>query len=283
MTTTEVTPFTVVPARVSRNTRVSGSLRRLTFCGEDLRWVADNGYDQRIKLLLPVEGAEDSAAGLAGLDAVPRHGDWYTQWRTMPSRDRPVMRTYTVRNVRPDLGELDIDLVDHGDIGPASRFARQARPGDRALLVVPDARYDGTHGGVEFRHDLAGHVEQLIVGDESALPAVCGILERLPSRASGLVCLEVGSDTDLTDVGCPPGMTLRWCLRAERRGMLQRAEVDGWLRARPNSPEAPELSAWIAGESAVVRDLRHLLVREHHVPRSAVTFMGYWREGHAEC
>lgn len=49
------------------------------------------------------------------------------------------------------------------------------------------------------------------------------------------------------------------------------------------SPEAvtatPDLYGWLAGEAGVIKRLRRLLVQEHRVPRSAVAFMGYWRQG----
>jgi NADPH-dependent ferric siderophore reductase len=37
--------------------------------------------------------------------------------------------------------------------------------------------------------------------------------------------------------------------------------------------------AWLAGEAGVVKGLRRHLVSEVGVPRTAVAFMGYWREG----
>lgn len=40
--------------------------------------------------------------------------------------------------------------------------------------------------------------------------------------------------------------------------------------------------AWIAGEAAVIKDLRRYLVREVGIDRKQVAFMGYWRQGKAE-
>ena len=40
--------------------------------------------------------------------------------------------------------------------------------------------------------------------------------------------------------------------------------------------------AWIAGEAAVIKDLRRYLVRDVGIDRKQVAFMGYWREGKAE-
>jgi NADPH-dependent ferric siderophore reductase len=40
--------------------------------------------------------------------------------------------------------------------------------------------------------------------------------------------------------------------------------------------------AWIAGEAAVIKDLRRYLVRDVGIDRKQVAFMGYWRTGKAE-
>ena len=40
--------------------------------------------------------------------------------------------------------------------------------------------------------------------------------------------------------------------------------------------------AWVAGEAAVVRELRRHLIAEHGLDRSSAAFLGYWRAGRAE-
>ena len=40
--------------------------------------------------------------------------------------------------------------------------------------------------------------------------------------------------------------------------------------------------AWMAGEAAVIKDLRRYLVRDVGIDRKQVAFMGYWRQGKAE-
>ncbi|KNX37243.1 siderophore-interacting protein [Luteipulveratus halotolerans] len=297
-----VRPFEMFRAQVRAVTRVSPHLVRLTFGGEALHELADIGFDQRIKLILPTRGA--------GLDDMPMGEDWFLQWRVLPTDARPVIRTYTVRAVRAEAGEVDIDMVDHGDAGPASAFAGSARPGDEVILYGPHAAYDGVPGGMEFRVDLAGETDQLIVGDESAGPAIAAILERLPAHARGLACLEVGSSDDVLDLRAPAGVEVRWCVRDGARGECQREHVRQWLDAHPivgsawdgsttvladgedsaywevtteRTDQVPPLSAWIAGESSSVKAMRRMLVGEYDIPKSAVAFMGYWREGHREC
>ena len=48
-----------------------------------------------------------------------------------------------------------------------------------------------------------------------------------------------------------------------------------------NGGAASGCYAWLAGEAGVVRTLRRRLVGDLGVPRGAVAFMGYWRQGAA--
>jgi len=51
----------------------------------------------------------------------------------------------------------------------------------------------------------------------------------------------------------------------------------------PHLPSgALPFSAWLAGEAAVIKDLRRYLVRDVGIDRKQVAFMGYWRQGKAE-
>ena len=43
--------------------------------------------------------------------------------RAMPEDTRPDLRWYTVRAHRPEVAEIDVDFVVHGDAGPGTRCA----------------------------------------------------------------------------------------------------------------------------------------------------------------
>ncbi|WP_461172969.1 siderophore-interacting protein [Arthrobacter sp. Z1-9] len=64
----------------------------------------------------------------------------------------------------------------------------------------------------------------------------------------------------------------------------QRMETDE-IQATKN-PDMPAgampFYAWIAGEAAVIKDMRRYLVRDVGIDRKQVAFMGYWRQGKAE-
>ncbi|ASW55361.1 siderophore-interacting protein [Plantactinospora sp. KBS50] len=204
--TLPVAPWRVFDIEVRALRRLSPSFLRVTFTGAELDRFADNGFDQRIKLALPTP---DRPVG-----CLPAGADWYRQWRDLPDDQRSPIRTYTVRAVRQAAQEVDVDLVLHGDGGPATRWARQARVGDRVALVGPDAGHPGPHGGLEFQPPAGGRL--LIAGDETAAPAICGILERLPADARGHALIEVPEPADTLPVTAPAGMSVAWLARAGR-------------------------------------------------------------------
>ncbi|MEV5823411.1 siderophore-interacting protein [Micromonospora haikouensis] len=294
--TLPIAPWRLFDVEVRAVRRLSPSFVRVTFTGADLDRFADNGYDQRIKLALPLPGQ-------AGVN-LPEGPDWYACYRALPEHLRNPVRTYTVRAARPDLAEVDVDLVLHGDGGPATRWARRVCPGDRAALLGPDAGFDGEHGGIEFRPPPAGRL--LLAGDETAVPAITAILERLPADARGQALLEVPEPADALGVAAPPGMRVTWLPRADGRhgsrlvpavaaaadllcgptpgaGPVADVDVDRELLWEVPTPATPvPLYAWLAGEAGVIRTLRRHLVAERGLDRRAVAFMGYWRLGRAD-
>ena len=278
--------------RVAAVRRLSPSFVRLTMTGPDLDELADNGWDQRLKVLLP-----DAHGGYAMLPTGP---DWYAAWRALPPERQNPIRTYTVRSVRPSVREVDVDLVLHGDAGPASRFASRARVGDQVVLLGPNARFAGAHGGLEFRPSK-GHVgPTLMAGDATAVPAVLNVLEALPAGAFGEALLEVPDAGDITDTPVPAGFRVTWlvhpptgsALPGAVRAAVARLGIRGGTGAEvepepddellwdvPEQARVDDVYAWLAGESSLITGLRRYLVRDLGVDRAAVAFMGYWREG----
>ncbi len=294
-----VAPWRQFAVDVAAVTPLSPSFVRVTFSGPDLDRFADNGYDQRIKLLFPVPGH--------GFAHLPDGPDWYERWRALPEGHRNPFRTYTARAVRRHLRELDVDLVLHGATGPASRWALSAKAGDPVRLLGPDAAFDGNHGGIEFRPPADGSTV-LLAGDETAVPAICSILERLPEHSRGEAVLEVPHGADRLAVAAPAGVVVSWVARERAphgsglvpaviaaAGRLlpgagtgagaELADVDvddAILWEVPAAAPDDSLYAWLAGEAGVIRGLRRHLVAERGMDRKAVAFMGYWRLGRAE-
>ncbi len=182
---------------MARVEQLSPSFRRFTFTGPELDLFGDPGLDVRIKFVLP---APDG-----GYEHLVRDAEsWYAAWRDQPEERRNPLRTYTTVAVRPEAREVDVDVVLHGDAGPASRWALAAEVGTPLVLLGPDATFDGPAGGIEFRPPTRPHA-LLLAGDETALPAIAAICEDLPADAWGEVYVEVPHVGDARDLVTPPG------------------------------------------------------------------------------
>lgn len=269
MTHAETAPFQFFRLQVDRTRRLGPSLVRVTFTGDDLKNFAAGGRDQSLSLFLPHPGQE--APVLPPLD----NPDMYAilgAWRALPEDERAVMRSYTVREQRTEpVNEVDIDFALHEDGGPACRWAAQAKPGDRVVVLGP-AVADNT--GVRFR--LPEDADSVLIwADETALPAASAILEWLPAETRAQVFLEVPYSGDRAELATRADATVTWLVREEGApsavDAVRNAELPG---------EAPYV--WIAGESGAVKALRRHFVRERELDRRRVTFVGYWRKGLSE-
>lgn len=273
--------YSVFPARVARTEALSPTFLRVVLTGEGFEHVGDTCLDQRAKIVLPL--ADD------GFAHFPDDENWYPAWRQLPDARRNPFRTVTVRRVRPDAREVDVDIALHGDLGPLSRWASGCRPGDPCLFVGPDARSpEAARVGLEWR---PGHARRVLVaGDETAVPAIASILEKAPDDLVGDAWLEVPTDDDRLELVAPAGVTLHWLPRAGRPhgDLLVEALTGSAARAEDSEDvlwdvaDAPgERYAWIAGEAGAVRTLRRHLVASGW-DKVDVSFMGYWRAGRAE-
>lgn len=214
-------PFAVT---LTRREQLSDNFFRLTFSGPDLTEFADTCLDQRIKLVFGTDAQLDEAAAAES---------WLDWWRGQPNETRPIMRTYTARFVRREAAELDVDFVTHGTDGPASRFALEAQPGDRLIVVGAYADHpEADTQGLAWRRDGASSV--LLVGDETAQPAIANILRSLPAHVTGAAFIEVPSPGDAMDIDTAAEVAVTYLPRsaADERGSLLTEAVFAWTDAR---------------------------------------------------
>ena len=295
-------PFDFFPAQVVRKLQLTPSLTRITFHHPSLARFADPGFDQRIKLVFaPEEGIMDELVG---------NEDWFAAYRGLADEVRPALRTYTTRYVRHADAEVDVDMVNHAPLGPAAHWVRSAQPGDAIWLLGPAAGYEGEAGGVDFVPP-AQTESLLLVGDETAAPAISVILEQLPATAVGRALVELPEQADAGYLPSHPGIEItalsrgagQWgsklipavsaaaaeLVPAGTPAEVEEIDVDQellWDVPRTakggKALKRAKLYAWIAGEAGMVKVLRRLLVAERGIDRRAVAFMGYWRLGRAE-
>jgi NADPH-dependent ferric siderophore reductase len=195
----------------------------------------------------------------------------------LPAAKKPVVRTITVRSADAAARELAVDIAVHGDHGAAGPWAANARPGQPAYLMGPSGAYSP---------DPAADWH-LMVGDETALPAISVALEALPSNAIGQVFIEVADPADEIPLAAPDGVQINWILRGGR------ADLVGEERAGDHSPlvEAVKTAHWLPGQvhafvhgeaQAVMHNLRPYIRKEHGVDAKWASISGYWRRGRTE-
>jgi NADPH-dependent ferric siderophore reductase len=189
---------------------------------------------------------------------------------TLPKQDRPARRTYTVRAVDHGTRTIAIDFVVHGDDGLAGPWAASAQPGDRLALSGPG-------GGYAPSDDPA--VTHVLLGDDSALPAIGAALEAMHASATGVALVEVAGPGDEQAIRHPAGVDLRWLHRdatgAEPGTLLLAAA--GAL-PRPSSP----VQVFAHGERAAMKAIRRLLQDEWQLEKRDLSLSAYWALGRAE-
>ncbi|MER5457645.1 MULTISPECIES: siderophore-interacting protein [unclassified Micromonospora] len=247
-------PIKVTTARVLRTERPTAHVIRLVLGGEELVGLPLGEYtDTYIKIVFPVDGVD-----------YPRPMDLAAIRRELPREHYPRLRAYTVRNWDAATGEMTVDVVHHGDEGLGGPWAAALRPGDEVLFVGPGGAYAPSP-------EADWH---LLVGDESAMPAIAASLARLPAGAPAYVFVEVDGPLDEQPLPSPGAVAVTWLHRGARP--VGEALVDA-VRGLDFPPGA--VQAFVHGEAGFVRQLRKLLRVERGVPRDALSISGYWRRG----
>ncbi|BBG00081.1 NADPH-dependent ferric siderophore reductase [Pseudonocardia autotrophica] len=251
---------------VQRSERISPHFVSVTVGGDDVRHLEQSGYDQVGRLFFGVPGH--------GPVVLPTSERWMLQFALQSAASRPRVRMYSVRRFRPEISAFDIEVVVHEEVAdrpaaPGASWALGARPGDAVGFLDEGYTYGPTPGATW----------QLLVGDESAAPAILAILEQSTGELPAEVFLEVPTDEDIRpEVAAPAGTTIHWLPRNDPSatpGTLALATVrNAELRPGP-------FYTWTAGESALSTGLRRHLVNERNVRRSDIAFLGYWKQGRA--
>lgn len=221
-------------------------MRRITLGGPELAGFVSLGTDDHVKLFFPQTADEQQA--LETLVIGPGKGD----------HPMPPMRDYTPRRYDLDRLELDIDFVLHGD-GPAATWAAQATPGQhlhiggpRGSMIVPDI-FDS----------------YLLIGDETALPAIARRLEALPANRKALVVVQVQDDAEQQVLESAAQVEVVWVPRdggdQDLLDTVHRLSLPGGA-----------LYAWVATESKLSRQLRRVLLDEKGLDPDFVKAAGYW-------
>lgn len=196
-----VFPITMRRLEVLRTADVTPGMRRITVGGAGLgpghlhgHHVAafrSDGFDDEFKLFFTADG--DKAPVL------PRQNDGHLDW---PRNPPALVRTYTVRRFDAEAGEVDIDFVNHGH-GIATEWARRCRPGDELWVAGPKMSFTVPEG-VDWL---------LILGDETALPAIGRWLEEMHEGTRAKVFIEIADDSHRQELASAADVDIVWLSR----------------------------------------------------------------------
>ncbi|WP_254666395.1 siderophore-interacting protein [Humibacillus sp. DSM 29435] len=222
--------------------------------------------------LVRVHFRSDDLSAFAGSTATDRYVKLVFE-----GGEAPVLRTYTAIDPDVEAGTVAIDFVVHGDEGVAGPWAARATPGETLAARGPG-------GGYAPDPSAAWH---LLVGDQSALPAVAAAVAALGATAVGYVVVEVPGREHEIDLRAPAGMEVSWVYAASAEETVGDDAVAGSptlvdaVRALPWRPG--RVQAFVHGEArAVMHGIRPYLLTERGVPRADASISGYWRRGRSE-
>lgn len=225
---------------VARAEKLSAQMLRIHFTSPDLADFESAAPDDHIKLFLPGGGVENG---------------------------RPAMRDYTPRAFDTAAGTLVIDFALH-DAGPATAWAMAAGPGDMIQI-------GGPRGSAVVTDDFDWY---LLIGDETAMPAIGRRLEELRPGVPVTAIVIVDTANDEINLSARSGLTVRWVYRENGSDDASRA-----IAALGEDPiTSGDGYVWIAGESSMARAIRAHVIDDLGHPREWTKAAGYWTNGVAD-
>jgi NADPH-dependent ferric siderophore reductase len=184
-----------------------------------------------------------------------------------PSASGDVLsRNITPRRFDAGANTLDVDIALHD--GPIGNWARDAEIGSAAAV-------GGPRGSYVVPADFDWY---LMMGDETALPAIGRRLEELPSGARAIVIAEVADPSEEQPLTSHADIEVTWLHRAgEPAGTTDHLPA---ALARLTLPPG-EGYVWAACESEAAGRLRADLVARG-APREWLRVAAYWKRNSAD-
>jgi NADPH-dependent ferric siderophore reductase len=231
---------------------------RVTLGGDDLEGFRSPGFDDHVKLFFP-----DPETGELSLPRIGPEG----VSKPVPGEAPRLMRDYTPRQYDAASKTLVIDFAMH-ESGPATQWARSAKPGDPLGV-------GGPRGSFVIPMNFDGYV---LIGDDTALPAIARRLAELPAGALVFVFAEVDSPVDRLRFTSEADVVVEWIYREGTPAGQSTALIDALACA---TMPAGDVHAWVAAEAGVAKAVRRHLVEARGLNPKWVKAAAYWRRGDA--
>ena len=238
-------------AEVVRTERITPLMARITFGDPSFAEFPSLAYDDHVKIFFAPKGSEP---------VMPVPGPNGAEWPA--GAPKPEARDYTPRSFNREKSEMVIDFVLH-DGGVAADWAANARPGDRLGIGGPRASF-------VVRNDLDFYV---LIGDETALPAIGRRIEELPAGTRVKAIIEVAGTAERQTFATAAAVDLTWVERSAGHSLVEAVKT----AAIPQGHGY----IFIAGEASVSASLRDYFVGLGHDP-DLIKAAGYWRRGESD-
>nr|WP_246461836.1 siderophore-interacting protein [Nocardia transvalensis] len=169
----------------------------------------------------------------------------------------PVLRAFTVRRFDSAAQRLTMDVARHeqGSID----WLLALRPGDTVSL-------SGMRPEWAVGEGVRDHV---LIGDDTAVPAIAAIIESLDASDTVSVYLALSDPADIALVPSHPNLTVR------RLGAVTEAAE----HTPPPVAAARRAQAWIAAEAGQVRRVRAHVTDRWGIARADLLARAYWKLG----
>ncbi|HEV2767521.1 MAG TPA: siderophore-interacting protein [Acidimicrobiales bacterium] len=226
-------------------------MQRIVLGGPELQGFEVPEPASSVRLLLPPPGGDTLV--------MP---EWDGNQFKLPTGERAPIRTFTPRHLDTERLELTLDIVVH-EGGVASEWARSAEPGLEAAVSGPGRGYALAATAPAY----------LLAGDETAIPAISQMLERLPAETPVRVHIEVADASARLELPSYPKAEVTW------HELAPGSRPGDALVAAVEAIEQIPGAAWVAGEAASVQRIRKHLFDVRGMARSAATVRGYWKMG----
>ncbi|MEM9495391.1 MAG: siderophore-interacting protein [Pseudomonadota bacterium] len=237
------------PAEVRSVANVTPHMVRVTLASDLIKDFAPDCAGGHLKLVVP---ARDEAS--SDFEAMIEAGDF-----------KSIMRTYTIRHARPEQGEIDVDIVTHGDLGRVGPWAQATAAGDAIVI--------SRCGSPKL---ITENVTRVLAGaDMTGFPALAAGLETLPDGVQVDAFVEILSDDDRQPVRLPAGASINWIVKPDPDA--PGTELIEAMRSAAKPDE--RTSVFVAGEFTSVADLRAYFQKELKVDKARRYISSYWKAG----
>jgi len=191
-----------------------------------------------------------------------------TDISSLSDKQKPIMRTYTIREYDSHSGEITVDIVRHitkdMQCGFASRWAESTTIGETISLIGP-----GSSPYPNFDRDGA-----IFVADMTSLPALAAVIKKMPTETLGDAFIEIASETDIQQLNAPQGLSIHWVITNKAQNLIDTVRNASWPKGN--------IDVWCACEFDSMKALRHYFRNEKSIEKDHIYISSYWKQGVSE-